>query len=205
MQRQMRNPYEYHHDLGIYYTRILDNLIVGSQPQTENDINRLYQEEGVRSILNLQQDKDIEYWEIELNAITKRCNELGIQYMRAPARDFDPSSLRTELPRAVCLLDLAVSQGKTVYIHCTAGLGRAPAVAIAYLYWFNGMNLDGAYNFLTSIRPCGPRKEAIRGATYDLAKNDTGKEPFEELPEYAFADVAQWERQLIQERIRGLR
>ena len=25
-----------------------------------------------------------------------------------------------------------------------------------------------AYNLLTSIRPCGPKKEAIRGATYDL-------------------------------------
>lgn len=205
MQRQMRNPYEYHHDLGVYYTRILDNLIVGSQPQTENDIDRLYKDEGVRAILNLQQDTDIEYWDVDLRAITKRCNELGIQYMRAPARDFDPSSLRTELPRAVCSLDWAISQGKTVYVHCTAGLGRAPAVAIAYLFWFNGMNLDGAYNFLTSKRPCGPKKEAIRGATYDLAKNDTGKEPFEELPEHAFADVAPWERQLIQERIRSMR
>lgn len=69
---------------GVYYTRILDNLIVGSQPQTENDIDRLYKDEGVRAILNLQQDTDIEYWDVDLSAITKRCNELGIQYMRAP-------------------------------------------------------------------------------------------------------------------------
>lgn len=205
MQRQMRNPYEYHHDLGMYYTRIIDGLIVGSQPQTPEDVDRLYEDEGVRAILNLQQDRDIEYWGIDFPAITKRCDELGIQYMRAPARDFDPSSLRTELPRAVCLLDGAISQGKTVYVHCTAGLGRAPGVAITYLFWFNGMNLDGAYNFLTSKRPCGPKKEAIRGATYDLSKNDAGKEPFEVLPEYAFTDVASWERQLIQERVRAMR
>ena len=25
--------------------------------------------------------------------------------------------------------------GKRVYVHCTAGLGRAPAACIAYLYW----------------------------------------------------------------------
>lgn len=29
-----------------------------------------------------------------------------------------------------------------VYVHCTAGLGRAPAVVIAYLFWFKDMGLD---------------------------------------------------------------
>jgi hypothetical protein len=69
---------------GIYYTRILDNVLVGSQPQTPADIDRLHNEEGVRAILNLQQDKDIEYWGVDINSITKRCEELGIVYMRNP-------------------------------------------------------------------------------------------------------------------------
>jgi protein tyrosine phosphatase (PTP) superfamily phosphohydrolase (DUF442 family) len=69
---------------GIYYTRILDNVLVGSQPQTQADIDRLHSEEGVRAILNLQQDKDIEYWGVDINSITKRCEELGIVYMRNP-------------------------------------------------------------------------------------------------------------------------
>lgn len=33
-----------------------------------------------------------------------------------------------------------------VYVHCTAGLGRAPAVCIAYVHWFgdyhDGLTLD---------------------------------------------------------------
>jgi len=65
--------------------------------------------------------------------------------------------------------------------------------------------LNTAYDALTSKRPCGPNKTAIRGATYDLAKNDPWKEPFESLPDHAFADVADWERKLIQDRARGLR
>ena len=65
--------------------------------------------------------------------------------------------------------------------------------------------LNEAYDKLTSKRPCGPNKRAIRGATYDLAKNDPWKEPFESLPEHAFEDVADWERKLIQERVRALR
>lgn len=65
--------------------------------------------------------------------------------------------------------------------------------------------LNTAYDTLTSKRPCGPNKRAIRGATYDLAKNDPRKEPFESLPEYAFADIADWERNLIRDRVHSLR
>ncbi|KAK8643223.1 hypothetical protein V6N13_012529 [Hibiscus sabdariffa] len=206
MKRMMRNPYEYHHDLGMNYTLITDNLIVGSQPQKPEDIDHLKQEENVAYILNLQQDKDIEYWEINLQSIIERCRQLGVHHIRKPARDFDPDSLRSILPRAVSSLEWAISEGKgKVYVHCTAGLGRAPAVAIAYMFWFCGMNLNTAYEALTSKRPCGPNKRAIRGATYDLAKNDPWKEPFENLPEHAFEGVADWERKLIQDRVRSLR
>lgn len=62
-----------------------------------------------------------------------------------------------------------------------------------------------AYETVTSKRPCGPNKQAIRGATYDLAKKDPWKEPFETLPEHAFEDVADWERKLIRDTVRGLR
>ncbi|RDX93833.1 Phosphoglucan phosphatase LSF2, chloroplastic [Mucuna pruriens] len=206
MKRMTRNPYDYHHDLGMNYTLITDYLIVGSQPQKPEDIDYLKKEEGVAYIINLQQDKDVEYWGIDLQSIIRRCRELEISHTRIPARDFDPDSVRNVLPKAVSSLEWAISEGKgRVYIHCTAGLGRAPAVAIAYLFWFCGMKLNTAYDMLTSKRPCGPNKRAIRGATYDLSKNDPWKEPFESLPEYAFEDIADWERSLIQNRVRSLR
>ncbi|KDP21672.1 hypothetical protein JCGZ_03343 [Jatropha curcas] len=206
MKRMMRNPYEYHHDLGMNYTLITNNLIVGSQPQKPEDIDHLKHEEKVAYILNLQQDKDIDFWGIDLQSIIKRCKELGIRHMRRPAEDFDPDSLRSILPKAVSSLEWAISEGKgKVYVHCTAGLGRAPAVAIAYMFWFQGMKLNTAYDKLTLKRPCGPNKRSIQGATYDLAKNDPWKEPFESLPEYAFEDIANWERKLIQDRIHSLR
>ncbi|RLM98977.1 phosphoglucan phosphatase LSF2, chloroplastic-like [Panicum miliaceum] len=177
MKRMMRNPYEYHHDLG------MDPLSL------------------------LRQDKDIEYWGIDFPAILSRCKELGIQHIRRPAVDFNPDSLRSQLPKAVSALEWAISQRKgRVYVHCTAGLGRAPAVAIAYMFWFEDMDLNTAYKKLTSIRPCGPNKRAIRAATYDLAKkDDPWKEPFENLPENAFEGIADWEKKIIHDRIRALR
>ncbi|KAI3748905.1 hypothetical protein L6452_12324 [Arctium lappa] len=206
MKRMMRNPYEYHHDLGMNYNLITENLIVGSQPQKPEDIDHLKEEQNVAYILNLQQDSDVAYWGIDLESIVERCQQLGVRHMRRPARDFDPDSLRSMLPKAVSSLEWAISEGKgRVYVHCTAGLGRAPAVAIAYIFWFFDMDLNTAYDTLTAKRPCGPNKKAIRGATYDLAKNDPGKEPFESLPENAFGNVADWERKLIQDRVRHLR
>ncbi|KAK4486753.1 hypothetical protein RD792_006672 [Penstemon davidsonii] len=206
MKKMMRNPYEYHHDLGMNYNLITENLIVGSQPQKVEDIDHLKEEQNVGYILNLQQDKDVEYWGIDLESIINRCKELGIRHMRRPARDFDPDSLRNGLPKAVSSLEWAISEGKgRVYVHCSAGLGRAPAVAIAYMFWFCNMDLNMAYNSLTSKRPCGPSRKAIRGATYDLAKNDPWKEPFDNLPYYAFENVSDWERKLIQDRVRSLR
>jgi protein-tyrosine phosphatase len=46
------------------------------------------------------------------------------------------------LPRIVKTLQGALSAGGRVYVHCTAGLGRAPAACIAWRYWFNGKQLD---------------------------------------------------------------
>ncbi len=56
--------------------------------------------------------------------------------------DFNGESLRRSLPRIVLTLAGALSAGGCVYIHCTAGLGRAPAACIAWRYWFDGKQLD---------------------------------------------------------------
>ena len=66
------------------YTIISDNLIVGSQPQKPEDVEYLKEEEKVAYILCLQQDKDIEYWGIDIQAIVRRCKELAIFHIRRP-------------------------------------------------------------------------------------------------------------------------
>lgn len=53
------------------YTRLTPNLIVGSQPQKVEDIDKLKEKEGVTVILYLQKDIDIECWEIDLGSIIK--------------------------------------------------------------------------------------------------------------------------------------
>ena len=77
--------------LGMNYTLILDNLIVGSQPQKPEDIDHLKENENVAYILCLQQDEDIEYWGIDFNAILKQSEQVGIRHMRESVSAFSRS------------------------------------------------------------------------------------------------------------------
>ena len=68
----------------MYYTRMEPLLIVGSQPQSPEDIRRLKHDEGVGAVLNLQQDHDAQYWGIDLHVIRQHCQELGVAHLRCP-------------------------------------------------------------------------------------------------------------------------
>ena len=45
-----------------------------------------------------------------------------------------------------------------------------------------------AYRHLTDIRPCGPKWDAIRGATYDLL-DGRGWDAFEHLPPVSYTEL----------------
>lgn len=210
MQQQMGwghlSPYEYHFDRGLYYHEVADNVICGTQPRNREDVRILAETQGVTTILNLQQDKDMQYWGVKLDEIRHACSSTGITLVRRPARDFDPHSLRKTIPTAVQAVREAVGNGGRVYVHCTAGLGRAPAVCIAYLYWWQDKaqgepyTLDEAYQHLIAVRPCGPKRDAIRGATYDvLGGGDFNG--FDRLPKDAFATLSVHDRFALQYRV----
>lgn len=172
MQKRMGNTsLVYRHEDGMNYTRILDDLIVGSCLQIAADVDYLTANENVRTILSLQEDCDMDYFALDLNPIINRCNSKGnsVDHIRHRIRDFDPISLRIELPGAVAAFAQSASkQGGTAYVHCTAGMGRAPAVALAYMWWVKGIHLEEGHALLTGKRTCSPRLASIRAATADL-------------------------------------
>ncbi|KAL8551679.1 hypothetical protein ACS0TY_000665 [Phlomoides rotata] len=73
------------------------------------------------------------------------------------------------LPAVVSILHKAIKRnGGVTYIHCTAGLGRAPATAVAYMFWSLNYSLKEAHELIQSQRPCFPKLEAIKSATADI-------------------------------------
>ncbi|KAL0298987.1 UNVERIFIED_CONTAM: Phosphoglucan phosphatase DSP4, amyloplastic [Sesamum radiatum] len=73
------------------------------------------------------------------------------------------------LPAVVSKLYKAINRnGGVTYIHCTAGLGRAPATALAHMFWVQGYKLSEAHKLLMSKRSCFPKLDAIKSATADI-------------------------------------
>ncbi|KAK6933471.1 AMP-activated protein kinase, glycogen-binding domain [Dillenia turbinata] len=160
----------YRHELGMSYNFIRPDLIVGSCLQKPEDVDKL-RSVGVRTIFCLQQDPDLEYFGVDINAIREYAATFDdIQHIRAEiSRDFDAFDLRMRLPAVVSKLYKAINQnGGVTYIHCTAGLGRAPAVTLAYMFWVQGYKLGLAHDLLQSKRSCFPKIDAIKSATADI-------------------------------------
>ena len=87
---------------------------------------RLAEEQKVGAIVNLQEDTDMAFFDLDLAPIRERCLARGdVAHNRYPIRDFDPFDLRMKLAGAVQLVadqvKMQKGSGKKVYIHCTAG------------------------------------------------------------------------------------
>ncbi|XP_076898154.1 phosphoglucan phosphatase DSP4, amyloplastic-like isoform X2 [Bidens hawaiensis] len=156
----------YRHELGMNYNFITPDLIVGSCLQTPADVDKL-RSIGVKTIYCLQQNSDLD---VDIEAIREYASPFDdIQHLRAEIRDFDAFDLRLRLPYVISKLHKAVNRnGGITYIHCTAGLGRAPATALAYMFWVQGYKLSDAVTVLLSKRSCFPKIDAIKSATIDI-------------------------------------
>ncbi|KAK4835883.1 hypothetical protein QYF36_015736 [Acer negundo] len=159
----------YRHELGMNYNFIRPDLIVGSCLQTPEDVDKLRQI-GVKTIFCLQQDSDLEYFGVDIRAIQQYAGTYDdIQHLRAEIRDFDSYDLRMRLPAVISKFYKAINRnGGITYVHCTAGLGRAPAVALSYMFWVQGYKLSEANSLLLSKRSCCPKLDAIKSATADI-------------------------------------
>ncbi|KAG6479203.1 hypothetical protein ZIOFF_062664 [Zingiber officinale] len=177
MTKAMGAVLTYRHELGMNYNFIYPGLIVGSCLQTPLDVDKL-RKIGVRTIFCLQQDPDLEYFGVDIGAIREYAIACGdIEHIRAEIRDFDAFDLRMRLPAVVSKLYKAIKRNRGVtYVHCTAGLGRAPGVAVvnnsvdfsflsfilifsfykdmlvhvllAYMFWIEGYKLNEGHQLL---------------------------------------------------------
>ncbi|KAL5569495.1 hypothetical protein UlMin_026070 [Ulmus minor] len=117
------------------------------------------------------------YFGVDIGAIQYYAKTFDdIEHLRAEIRDFDAHDLRLRQPAVLSKLYKAVNRnGGVTYVHCTAGLGRAPAVALAYMFWVQGYKLNEAHKLLQSKRPSFPKVDAIKSATADILTGVTKK------------------------------
>jgi protein-tyrosine phosphatase len=150
----------------IDYNRIQPWLLVGAFPESAHEVEMLQRHEGVTAVLNLQTDEDNEEARFFAEHPETLYADSGVKLCRVPVRDFDVSHLQQMLPECVAVLRRLLDEGHTVYLHCTAGINRSPNVAIAYLHWCLGWELDSAVKHVEKCRCCAPKVDAIRQAKW---------------------------------------
>ena len=67
--------------------------------------------------------------------------------------DNETEDLLLELPRALAWLDAALDAGRSVLVHCTAGVSRSSAVIVAFFISRLGMSYDAALARVRAARP----------------------------------------------------
>ncbi|MDG4596698.1 MAG: dual specificity protein phosphatase family protein [Candidatus Contendobacter sp.] len=145
------------------------DLVVGSCPRELSDLDAIRVETRMSAILSVQHDECLEKLGIDYAAYVRHGRRIGLTMERWPLRDFDPADQRRGLPAAVGGLHGLLRQGHRVYVHCTAGINRAPLVVLAYLTLIEGASLEEAMTLLLRARPdiC-PTWEAYHGCQQDL-------------------------------------
>lgn len=120
------------------YSRVTPQLYVG--PQFNAAGKRALEREGITAVVNLRTEFD------------DAAHGLAFpHYCYLPTVDDDsPSS--EHFQRGVDFIQAQIATGGKVYIHCKAGVGRAPTLAAAYLV-AQGDSLDTAIARIKQVRP----------------------------------------------------
>ena len=150
---------------------ITPDIVVGSCPMTPDDVRRIRRETGASALLSLQHNDCLAHWNINETELHRAGQDVGLRMVRCAMRDFSPVDARRVLPLAVRLLAALQSDDHRTYVHCTAGLGRAPVTVWSYLVFVAGYTSDDAYRILKQGRPDAvPAWEALDGARIDLVE-----------------------------------
>jgi len=136
-------------------SQISPGLLIGEFPRPE-DIAWLKSEFGISAVHNLQDDEDLALNGLLEHELSEACRANGIKFVRTQIQDGSADAMAERLTETLDALAQLIRSGERVYLHCNAGLNRAPTLAIAYLRAHDGMSLDEACAHVKQRRACGP-------------------------------------------------
>ncbi len=133
------------------FSRVTPLVYVG--PQFRKSGKSMLQRKGFRHLVDLRVEFDDAEHGLELES-----------YCHLPTVD-DAAISMEHLTQGIEFIHSAVERGEKVYIHCSAGVGRAPTLAAAY-FISRGMTLADALSLVKRARPfiniMPPQMEQLR-------------------------------------------
>ncbi|MEP6988529.1 MAG: dual specificity protein phosphatase, partial [Chloroflexota bacterium] len=122
----------------IRYSQITPQIIVAGQYQKRGW--KVLTERGVTASINMRSEFDD-----EAAGITPS------RHLRLSVEDNTPPTI-DQLRRGIVFIKEEVERGGNVYIHCAAGIGRAPTMAAAYLV-STGLTPAQSWAMIKRVRP----------------------------------------------------
>ncbi len=121
---------------------------------------------GVNAIVGLQAEHDDD---------EKKLKDFGFEYLHLPIRDGHPPE-QSQIRAMVEWVNAQVGMGRRIYMHCAAGVGRAPTMAMAYLV-STGFTSEEAHAQIKRIHrdtdPSPKQLEAVRKYEMSTSKQKT--------------------------------
>ncbi|MFZ0257152.1 MAG: dual specificity protein phosphatase family protein [Gammaproteobacteria bacterium] len=151
------------------WSEIREDILVGSCPMTAEDIDRIRRQTRATAILSIQSDQCRAAFDINYEKHQSHAARCGLVLVNAPMRDFDPAHQRQRLADAVRALHRLLDAKHRVYVHCTAGINRAPLTVLTYLTFVEGMTIEEAMRLIHDARPeAAPYWEPYHNCWQDL-------------------------------------
>lgn len=149
---------------------ITPRIVVGSCPHTRDDIHVISDDAECNALLSLQSDADHEHLGIDWYDIASHAEDLGLAVQRIPMRDFDDADIEKSLAEAVHALAMLLDDDRKVYVHCTAGMNRAPLVVLGYLTFCEGKTLKEAVSLVQRRAVAAPPLASWKTVRRELLK-----------------------------------
>jgi protein-tyrosine phosphatase len=154
-QNRSQNEARAHRTSRPSLAEITQHLLIGEYPRSD-DIGWLRDSYHITAVHNLQDDDDVRLHGLDLRAVRDECDANDIRFLRTPIQDGSADAMAERLRVAIDDLHSLIADGNRVYLHCNAGLNRAPTLAIGYLRAHGKMSLDEAVAHVKKHRACGP-------------------------------------------------
>jgi atypical dual specificity phosphatase len=160
---------------------------------TVDDIDTIREGTRATALLSVQHDECRAAFGIDLDTMRSHAARRGLALANTPMRDFDLADQRQHLAAAVRALAALLGHGHRVYVHCTAGINRAPLTVLGYLTFVESLCPHEAFEVLRGGRPeaepywdawrgcrddlLARRREAIEARAYALSRSDFHASP----------------------------
>lgn len=153
----------------INFDLIQSGVIVGSALSSLDDVLRLKQL-NVTAVICLQSDAELKERDVDLTEIRTWYADNNIVMHHFPINDFDEVDLSKKIAKPINTLNQLLGDKQKVYVHCNAGICRAPAVVLGYLCHHEGMSFGEALRQIQIARPiASPFRTAVKNALLELA------------------------------------